>query len=260
MPSHQQINDAVLPVTPNPGEQTPKDVEKRLPIITLSDVSVRYGSVRQKALSDINLNIERGDFFAISGPNGGGKTTLLRVILKLLKPTTGIVQYYDAKGNKANALHIGYLPQKSAIDTRFPITVREVILSGLLKKMWSRPSQEDYDRLDKVVGLTDTKGILNHSIGELSGGQLQRTLLARAIIPNPELLVLDEPLSYVDKRFEQQIYGIIEELSKTTTIILVSHEMSIISGMANKHIIVDHTLTHCHALHHYIPTSPECDV
>ncbi|MCM1318807.1 MAG: ATP-binding cassette domain-containing protein [Muribaculaceae bacterium] len=230
------------------------------PIIELNNVSVSYESHRPPALTDINLTIDRGDFLAISGPNGGGKTTLLRVLLKLLKPTHGTVQYFDIQGNKVKHLHIGYLPQKSAIDTSFPITVKEVILSGLYRKPWSRPTATDYERLDEVVALTNTDKFMSQSIGELSGGQLQRTLLARAIISKPELLVLDEPLSYVDKRFEQQIYGIVEALAKHTTIILVSHEMSIISGMANKHIIVEQTLTHCHALHHYIPTSQECDI
>lgn len=226
------------------------------PIIELKDISVSYEGGRRLALSDISLDIYKGDFLAISGPNGGGKTTLLRVILKLLKPTSGSVTYYNSQGSPVKNLHIGYLPQKSAIDTRFPITVREVILSGLLKTLCSRPSNEDLIRLDEIVSLTDTSGFLHQSIGELSGGQLQRTLLARAIISNPDLIVLDEPLSYVDKRFEKQIYGIVEELARKATVILVSHEMSIISGMANRHVVIDRTLHHCHALHHYVPS---CD-
>lgn len=230
------------------------------PVIDLNDVSVIYDLHCPPALKDISLTINKGDFLAVSGPNGGGKTTLLRVILKLLKPATGTVRYLNDAGQTVKRLHIGYLPQKSAIDTRFPITVREVIMSGLLTKLWSRPSAQDYERLQQTVALTHTDTFLNQSIGDLSGGQLQRTLLARAIISSPDILILDEPLSYVDKRFEQQIYGIVEDLAKHTTIILVSHEMSIISGMANRHVIVDHTLHHCHALHHYIPTSPECDL
>lgn len=230
------------------------------PVIELTDISVRYDRHRQPALSDVSLSIDRGDFVAVSGPNGGGKTTLLRVILKLLKPTTGSVTYRDAAGEVVKSLNIGYLPQKSAIDTRFPITVREVIASGLLRGLRRRFSPADRARIDEVVELTHTGDYLDSCIGELSGGQLQRTLLARAIISSPEILVLDEPLSYVDKRFEQQIYGIMEELAHTTTIILVSHEMSVISGMANRHIVVDRTLRHCHALHHYVPSSSECEL
>lgn len=228
-----------------------------LPVIELSDVEVRYEPHLAPALSGINLDIFKGDFLAISGPNGGGKTTLLRVILRLLRPSSGRVVYRDATGAEVKTLHIGYLPQKSAIDVKFPITVREVILSGLLKNIWHRAGRRDASRLEQIVKLTDTGGFLDRPIGTLSGGQLQRTLLARAIISNPDIIVLDEPLSYVDKRFERQIYGIIEELAQRTTIILVSHEMSIISGMANRHIIVDRSLEHCHALHHYIPSSCE---
>lgn len=229
--------------------------ERQIPVIELSDVEMRYDPRMRPVLSDINLSIYAGDFLAVSGPNGGGKTTLLRIILRLLRPTAGTVVYRDAAGKEMKALHIGYLPQKSAIDVSFPVTVREVILSGLLKGLRHGIKEEDKRQLEHIVQLTDTSKFLDSPIGSLSGGQLQRTLLARAIISKPDILVLDEPLSYVDKRFEQQIYGIIEDLARHTTVILVSHEMSIISGMANRHVIVDHKLEYCHALHHYIPTS-----
>lgn len=220
------------------------------PLIELRDVQVAYERGRQPVLQDVNLTIYKGDFLAISGPNGGGKTTLLKVILRLLRPTSGQVLYLDGEGREVKSLHIGYLPQKSTIDVRFPITVREVIMSGLLHGLRHRFTPEDYARLEEVVALTDTGRFLDQTIGTLSGGQLQRTLLARAIISRPDILVLDEPLSYVDKRFEQQIYELMEHLSRHTTIILVSHEMTVISGMANRHVIVDHTLQLCHAHHH----------
>lgn len=220
---------------------------------------MRYERRRAHTLKDVNLNINRGDFVAVTGPNGGGKTTLLRILLKLLKPTAGTVRYLDANGCTVKHLPIGYLPQKNNIDTRFPITVREVVQSGLPHRWLGRLCRDASERLDKVVELTSTASILDRSIGELSGGQLQRALLARALASDPQVLVLDEPLSYVDKRFEQQIYAIIEELSRHTTIVLVSHEMSTISGMANRHLIVDHTVHMCHALHHYVPPT-ECDV
>ena len=223
------------------------------PIIELEGVSVCYEKSRPPVLSDINLSIDKGSFTAITGPNGGGKTTLLRVILKLLTPTSGRV-LYRRKGQVVKSLPIGYLPQKSMIDTRFPITVKEVLLSGLLRGIWSRPRQGDLEKLEEIATLTGTGDFLERPIGALSGGQLQRTLLGRALISDPEVLVLDEPLSYVDKRFEQQIYGIIEGLSHRTTILLVSHEMSIISGMATRHLIVDHGIHACSALHHYVPT------
>ncbi|MCM1437226.1 MAG: ATP-binding cassette domain-containing protein [Prevotella sp.] len=201
-------------------------------------------------LDNASLSINKGDFVAITGPNGGGKTTLLRVILRLLKPTSGSVEYFR-NGIAVKSLPIGYLPQKNNIDVRFPITVKEAVYSGLLSGFFSKNTKEDQLRFEQTAKLTEITDFLDRPIGVLSGGQLQRTLLARAIISNPEVLVLDEPLSYVDKLFEQRIYSIMESLSSKCTIILVSHEMSVISGMANRHIIVDHTITHCHAHSHF---------
>lgn len=223
------------------------------PVIELRGVSVKYEPERPPVLDKVDLTITRGSFTAITGPNGGGKTTLLRLILKLLSPTAGTVTYLRG-GHVVKHLPIGYLPQKSMIDTRFPITVREVLLSGLLKGLFGRPTPAHLSRLQEVVELIGVGDYLDRSVGALSGGQLQRTLLGRAIISDPEVLVLDEPLSYVDKHFEQQIYGIIEQLARHTTILLVSHEMSVISGMATRHIIVDHGLHTCSGLRHYIPS------
>lgn len=220
-------------------------------LISLNDINVCFDG--KPALEDVSLTIGKGDFIAITGPNGGGKTTLLRVMLRLLTPNAGTVAYFrDEKPVKR--LRIGYLPQKSKIDTRFPITVEETIKSGQLHGLFSRRTPRDDADFDRVVELCGVGEYLDRTVGALSGGQLQRTLLARAIVSNPELIVLDEPLSYVDKNFEMQIYSIVEELSKEHTIVLVSHEMSVISGMANRHIIVDHTVHECHAHHHFTPS------
>ncbi|MCH5220282.1 MAG: ATP-binding cassette domain-containing protein [Muribaculaceae bacterium] len=201
-------------------------------------------------LDDISLIIREGDFIAITGPNGGGKTTLLKLILGLIKPKKGLVTF------DVPDLSIGYLPQKNMIDAHFPISVSEVIESGLLaiKNLSLEERQKRFDKTIEAMGLTEHK---DKAIGTLSGGQLQRALLGRAIISNPDLLVLDEPLSYIDKRFETKLYKIIDELSHSTTIVLVSHEMSTIAGMANRHFIIDKTLHACLAHHHYIKT--ECD-
>lgn len=205
---------------------------------------------RNTALRDINLTVNRGDFMAITGPNGGGKTTLLRIILKLLKPSHGDVMYYDRKGKLTGCLPIGYLPQKNLIDSRFPISVKEVVSSGLMNI--KLPKDEKASMIEDTVKLIGIEDKINAPIGNLSGGQLQRTLLGRAIISRPELLVLDEPLSYVDKQFEQRIYEIVAELAKTTTILLVSHEMSTIASMANRHFIVERSLHECNAAHHAV--------
>lgn len=206
-------------------------------LIEIKDVTVRYD--RENILTNVSLTIDRGDFIAITGPNGGGKTTLLRIMLRLLKPNSGEVIYHDLNGVPTKQLRIGYLPQKSNIDTKFPITVTEVIKSGQITGLFHRRRNQDELDLNLVVEKCGVSEILTKTVGELSGGQLQRTLLARALVSKPEVIVLDEPLSYVDKDFEQQIYAMIKDLAKSHTIILVSHEMSVISQMANRQFIVN---------------------
>ena len=217
-------------------------------LIKLTDI--RMNRENKIILDNVNLEINRGDFLAITGPNGGGKTTLLRIILKLLKPTCGSVRY-STDSNPNQELTIGYLPQKNMIDSHFPITVEEVVSLGLYGQ--SNFSKEDSKKaVTDILKLVGMDTLTKQSIGRLSGGQLQRALLARAIISRPEVLVLDEPLSYLDKQFEHRIYDIIASLAPTTTIILVSHEMSTIAAMANRHIIVDRKLHICHSANHFI--------
>ena len=222
-------------------------------IISLRNISQRWD--HRVVLDDINFDVRQGDFIAITGPNGGGKTTLLRIILKLLKPSSGTVTYLR-DGVPTKDLSIGYLPQKNMIDSRFPITVEEVIASGLLGDDISR--DETSRRVSEALRLMGLEEHAAKSIGALSGGQQQRALLGRAIISRPRVLVLDEPLSYVDKQFEHYIYDLVAELSESTTILLVSHEMSTIAGMANRHLIIDHTLHECHSSHHHVHY--DCDV
>lgn len=225
-------------------------------IISLSSIEMIFDE--RVVLENINLNVYNGDLLAITGPNGGGKTTLLRIILKLLQPTSGVVTYWSA-GQRIEHLKIGYLPQKNLIDSRFPITVKEVISSGLLghKRLFHRFSEFEERGIDEMMRKMGVYAYANEKLGHLSGGQMQRALLGRALISNPEVLVLDEPLSYVDKRFEQQIYGIISDIAPTTTIVLVSHEMTSIAPMATRHIIVDRTIHDCHAVKHFVIS--ECE-
>lgn len=220
------------------------------PIIQLSGINMLREN--KAILSDVSLTINRGDFIAVTGPNGGGKTTLLRIILRLLDPTSGTVTYLR-DGPPCQRLHIGYLPQKNMIDSRFPISVKEVISSGLLGNGNNTSGKQPHD-VEEVIKLVELQAHASAPIGTLSGGQLQRTLLGRALISRPEILILDEPLSYIDKHFEEHIYRIISDIAPHTTIILVSHEMSVISTMANRHIIVDHTLHECIAHRHFVPT------
>lgn len=212
------------------------DADLRPVLIRLTDVDFTRG--QRTILSNVNLTVRRGDFVAVTGPNGGGKTTLMRLILGLLKPSAGRVERVQRN------IRVSYLPQKSSIDSSYPISVREVIASGLVE-----PDKEGrVDNMLREVELTDHA---SKPIGALSGGQQQRALLGRALISRPEMLVLDEPLSYVDKHFEQRIYDIIRQLAPTTTIILVSHEITTVAAIANRHIIVDRTITVCNSAHHF---------
>ena len=226
-------------------------------IIEIADLSVNYG--KNQALSNVNAVINTGDFVAITGPNGGGKSTLLKALLRLISPTTGAINYFR-NGIPTDNLRFGYLPQKNNIDARFPITVEEVVASGLqgATRNWRGSySSEVKKKISEILELTAMLDLQKRPIGSLSGGQLQRTLLGRAIIADPEVVVLDEPLSYVDRQFVKQIYHIVADLAQHSTIILVSHEMTVISELANRHWIVDHSLHQCHAAHHYLKT--ECE-
>lgn len=217
------------------------------PLITLDGVWMQYDE-RRPILRDVNLSVNLGDFLAITGPNGGGKTTLLRLLLKLVTPSQGRVIYgFD---HDSDRLPIGYLPQKNMIDSRFPITVSEVMDLGLMTVKGMRKD----DRQRRVAETLELLGLSDHAsspIGEISGGQLQRTLFGRAIISHPQMLVLDEPLSYLDKHNEQVLYNVVKDLADDTTIVIVSHEMSTISTMATRHIVVDHNIDECHSATHY---------
>lgn len=217
-------------------------------LISLCDVSMQWDG--RMTLRDVNVEVRRGDFIAITGPNGGGKTTLLRIMLRLLKPTHGRVAYNDIQPTS-----IGYLPQKNMIDSHFPIVVSQVVESGLVGIKTSR--EQRAAKVDEVLETIGLEAQAQQSIGQLSGGQLQRALLGRAIISHPQLLVLDEPLSYVDKRFEHHMYDIIVTIAHDTTIVVVSHELSTLGAMANRHWLVDHTVEECHGTHH--APHYECD-
>lgn len=220
----------------------------RKPLLSLCDIVFKRED--RVILSDVDLTVDHGDFIAVTGPNGGGKTTLLRLILRLLTPSSGRILYYDEEGRPgAQAPRFGYLPQKNSVDSHFPITVREVVASGLLSQKLDRRIADE--RVEAALQTVEMADLADRAIGRLSGGQLQRALFGRAIVSESPVLVLDEPLSYIDKLFEKHLYSILEDLAKRTTIILVSHEMSAIAAMANRHIIVDRTLHECTAAHHY---------
>ena len=193
-------------------------------IIKIENLSAGYDN--KTVLHDINLEVAEKDFLGIIGPNGGGKTTLMKVILGLLEPTEGKITYYD-DGNPTEKLEIGYLPQYNSIDKKFPISVYEVILSGLnrQKNLFRRFTKEHHERVKETISMMGLEGMENKPIGQLSGGQMQRALLGRAIVSDPKAIILDEPNTYIDKRFEARLYSLLEEINKERTIILVSHDI-----------------------------------
>ncbi|MDL2322465.1 ABC transporter ATP-binding protein [Bacteroidales bacterium OttesenSCG-928-A17] len=198
--------------------------------------NLHAGYDRKVVLKDVSLSIYKNDFLGIIGPNGGGKTTLIKVILGLLKPFSGTVDY-----KKNIKEQIGYMPQINTIDKKFPILVREVIESGLMSENGLKKAEKEERtvRILKEIGMED---LADRPIGELSGGQWQRTLLGRAIISEPELLILDEPNSYIDKRFESHFYQLLQEINKNTAIVLISHDIGTLVSMVRNVACVNETL------------------
>lgn len=213
------------------------------PLIEIKNLSAGYDS--RTVLRNVNLTVYDRDFLGIIGPNGGGKTTLIKCILGLLKPTAGEILYrVTTPPNNGPApldnsianpqfstlnsqFSMGYLPQYNSIDRKFPITVAEVILSGLSsqKSLISRFTAAHREKARQVIARMGLEGLEERAIGALSGGQLQRALLGRAIISDPQLVVLDEPSTYIDKRFEARLYELLAEINHDCAIILVSHDI-----------------------------------
>ncbi len=202
-------------------------------IVRLQDVWVRYDDV--VVLEGINLSIYQDDFLAIIGPNGGGKTTLLRVILGLVKPDRGKVRVFGSPPEKARKL-IGYVPQHGNFDFGFPISVWDAVLMG---RYGHKGPFKNYDEKDKEITYRalEAVGMLEHKdkqIGRLSGGQQQRVLLARALATEPKLLLLDEPTASIDTPMQTEFYEILQDLKRKMAIVMVSHDISAISIYVDK--------------------------
>ena len=197
-------------------------------VVEIKDLRFSYN--RRVVLQDINLLIERGDFVAMIGPNGGGKTTLLKLMLGLLRPEAGYVRILGQSVTKVSH-RVGYVPQDIPINRDFPISVLDVVLMGKLspKNRWRRGGKlarrEAMETLEKM-GVADFAG---RKIGELSGGQRQRVFVARALVTAPRLLLLDEPTANIDTEGQAELYALLRELNREMTIIIVSHEWTTIS-------------------------------
>lgn len=193
-------------------------------IIEVSSLEASYGE--KKVLTNVNLTIREKDYLGIIGPNGGGKTTFVRCLLGLKSDYSGSIKFFH-EGVASDHIEMGYLPQYNAIDKSFPISVREVVLSGMNRR---RPiiggySRQQKERADEIIEEMGLQGFADRQIGALSGGQIQRALLGRAIISNPEVVILDEPSTYIDKYYETKLYELLDKINQHCAIILVSHDI-----------------------------------
>lgn len=195
------------------------------PIISLENVAADYDG--KVVLNHVSLTIYDHDYLGVIGPNGGGKTTLMRLILGLKKPCQGSIRFYK-QGKEVKELTMGYLPQYSRIDRDFPISVYEVVLSGLnrQKRLFRPYSKAQHQQAKDTIHRLELDDLAQRPICELSGGQLQRVLLARAIVSRPEVVVLDEPNTYIDKRFQEQMYETLADIQRDCAIIIVSHDIA----------------------------------
>lgn len=211
-------------------------------LVEISGLSVRHGNLT--ALEDVNLDIYADDFIGVIGPNGGGKSTLVKSIVGLQEYEGRITLAPELEGGH----RIGYLPQINNFDKQFPISVEELILSGLQasKGLCGRYRKEDRARAASLAEQVGIAHLLRRTIGGLSGGELQRALLCRAIINEPRLLILDEPANFVDNRFEKELYEILERLSKEMAVVVVSHDVGTITSVVRSIVCVNRTV-HRHA-------------
>jgi zinc transport system ATP-binding protein len=195
--------------------------------VLLQDLSFSYE--KEVVLEHANVSIPNSAFVGIFGPNGGGKTTFLKLLMGFLKPTTGSLYLFGAPPEKSRA-EIGYVPQATKLDKQFPITVEEVVQMGLLSKTtpWGTLKKTDKNR---VLTMLDQLGIVHlkdRTFGTLSGGQAQRVLIARALISDPKILILDEPTASIDPAAEEEILRLIFSLKGSMTILMVTHDLQTI--------------------------------
>lgn len=202
-------------------------------LLTFSHVDAGYP--HRPVLADVNLSISRRDFIVLTGSNGGGKTTLVRLMLGLMRPTAGRLW-------RMPHIVMGYQPQYQHIDRQFPITVEELVLTGLQNRLrpWQRFRDEHRQRVAALLERFDLAPMSRRLVSQLSGGQLQRALFARAVVSEPDLLVIDEPDTYLDARHKQLLYDFLGHITPETAIVMVSHDAYVPAHLAGIHLHVDH--------------------
>lgn len=196
--------------------------------VEMLGVSFSYG--RSPVLEDVDLTVESGEFLGVLGPNGAGKTTLLRLLLGLLEPDAGEVRVLG--GTPAHARgRVGYVPQFARFDRKMPIRVGDVVLMGRLRahRFGPRWREEDREAAWRAMSMVELEGLAGRQVGSLSGGQLQRSLIARALAMEPELLLLDEPTASVDTPVGRELYATLAGLTDRMTVILVTHDVGVLA-------------------------------
>ncbi len=211
--------------------------------IAIKNLSVSYSSI--EAVNEISADIKKGEFVCIVGPNGGGKTTLIKAILGLVKKNLGSITFNTKKPK------ISYVPQSINIDKAFPLSVLDALLCSFLRNglhPFKRFSKEQKEKALQMLSRVDLSDYAKKQIGELSGGEFQRILIARALVSNPEIIILDEPTANVDIITRDKIYALLSELHKNgKTIIMVTHDLEMACSMATKVLCVNRTLLYCGA-------------
>jgi zinc transport system ATP-binding protein len=212
-------------------------------ILEIESLTAGYGD--KIVLRDISLKVDKYDYIGVIGPNGGGKTTLLKAILGLIKPMSGSIKFHDGSDGRRV---IGYLPQMAEGDFVFPVTVKDVVLSGLMinKSHTGRMTRGDRLLASKVIDELGLSELSSAALSEMSGGQRQRVFLGRAVIGSPTLLLLDEPVNFVDSEFEHGFYEKLSEYNKKMAILMVSHDVGTISSHVKSFACVNTSL-HYHS-------------
>ena len=213
-------------------------------ILSVKDLTVKFDSVL--ALDNVSLDVKKGDFLAIIGPNGGGKTTFLRTILGLVKKEKGEILLNNKDIEKSRYL-IGYVPQFSYVDRKFPISVLEVVMTGILKpgiNPFFKFSKNDKNLALEKLKMVGIDHLADRQIADLSGGEFQRLLIARALATEPKILFLDEPTASVDPYSREQIYTLLQELNKSITVVMVTHDMHVVSKIVKSVACLNKTLTY----------------
>jgi zinc transport system ATP-binding protein len=218
------------------------------PVVELIGVDAGYDA--EIVLEDVSLHVVSGDFVGIIGPNGGGKTTLIRVILGILRPGKGSVRVFGRPVTEVRAT-VGYVPQILEFDHAFPIRAIDVVRMGRLgrrglRSSYNRSDNEVVERVMKQTGVTDQA---NRLFGELSGGERQRVLIARALAVEPRLLLLDEPTANVDPSLQEGIYDLLAELNKSMTILMVTHDLGVVSAHVKSVGCLNRTLHYHGGIH-----------